>query len=204
MSAARPRPTVFWSRKLPAKAGKGAPHEARNPPPGSYRIGGCGPFRDVGGRLRNERVRSSPGGAKDRDERDPQGGGGRVVRRGGPPPPLAPYSPAGKRDPFVPFLRVEQKIASADLGSLPPLQRYELAELRFVGVIWGPNVTRALVEDSEGKGYTVTVGTKVGRAGGTVTRITDGEIFVREEFQDYSGTKAARESSLKLQTGGGK
>ena len=121
-----------------------------------------------------------------------------------PPPPVALYSPAGKRDPFVPFLRVEQKIASADLGSLPPLQRYELAELRFVGVIWGPNVTRALVEDSEGKGYTVTVGTKVGRAGGTVTRITDGEIFVREEFQDYSGTKAARESSLKLQTGGGK
>ena len=120
------------------------------------------------------------------------------------PPPVVLYSPAGKRDPFDPFLKVEEKTSRPDLDSLPSLQRYELGELRFVGVIWGPNLTRALVEDVEGKGFTVTVGTKVGRAGGVVTRITDGEIFVREEFQDYSGTKAARESSLKLQTGGGK
>jgi len=119
-------------------------------------------------------------------------------------PPVVLYSPAGKRDPFVPFLKVEEKTARAGLDSFPPLQRYELGELRFVGVIWGSDVTRALVEDVEGKGYTVTVGMKIGRGGGVVTRITDGEIFVREEFQDYAGAKVARESSLKLQTGGGK
>ena len=120
------------------------------------------------------------------------------------PPPVVLYSPVGKRDPFVPFLKVEEKTARAGLDSFPPLQRYELGELRFVGVIWGSDVTRALVEDAEGKGYTVTVGMKIGRGGGVVTRITDGEIFVREEFQDYAGAKVARESSLKLQTGGGK
>lgn len=120
------------------------------------------------------------------------------------PPPVVLYSPVGKRDPFVPFLKVEDRTARVGLESLPPLQRYELGELRFVGVIWGSDVTRALVEDIEGKGYTVTVGTKIGRGGGVVTRITDGEIFVREEFQDYAGAKVARESSLKLQTGGGK
>ena len=120
------------------------------------------------------------------------------------PPPVVLYSPVGKRDPFVPFLKVEDKTARAGLDSSPPLQRYELGELHFVGVIWGSDVTRALVEDAEGKGYTVTVGMKIGRGGGVVTRITDGEIFVREEFQDYSGANIARESSLKLQTGGGK
>lgn len=119
-------------------------------------------------------------------------------------PPVALYNPAGKRDPFLPFLKMEKKETRPDLAAFPPLQRYELGELRFVGVIWGADVTRALLEDSEGKGYTVTVGTKIGRGGGVVTRITDGELFVREDFRDYAGTKVQRESSLKLQTGGGK
>src|SRR4030065_90938 len=53
------------------------------------------------------------------------------------PPPLVLYSPLGKRDPFVPFLTVEEKTARAGLDSLPSLQRYELGGLLFVGVIWG-------------------------------------------------------------------
>jgi Tfp pilus assembly protein PilP len=122
----------------------------------------------------------------------------------GKPPPVAVYNPAGKRDPFVAFLKVERKDAPPAAGSLPPLQRYELREFRFVGVIWSPKVTRALVEDSVGKGYTVSVGTKIGRSGGVVTRITEKEIIVREEFRDYAGLKAKRDSSLKLETVGGK
>jgi Tfp pilus assembly protein PilP len=117
--------------------------------------------------------------------------------------PTAFYSSEGKRDPFVPFLKVEPKAARAAMG-VPPLQRYELGELKFVGVIWGPKGAYALVEDAEGKGYTVTVGAKIGRGGGTVTRISDGEILVKEEFRDYSGAKVVRESSMKLENSGGK
>ena len=73
-----------------------------------------------------------------------------------------------------------------------------------MGVIWGPGITKALVEDAEGRGYTVGVGTKMGSTGGVVTRITEDEIVVRETFRDYTGTKVERESSLKLQTAGGK
>jgi len=114
------------------------------------------------------------------------------------------YNPAGKRDPFVPFLKVETKSVSAGIDSVPPLQRYDIGELKFVGVIWGPKGAYALVEDAEGKGYTVTVGTKIGRGGGTVTRVTDGEILVKEDFRDYTGAKVVRESSMKLQNAGGK
>jgi len=114
------------------------------------------------------------------------------------------YNPAGKRDPFVPFLKVESKTVRGEIENVPPLQRYELGELKFVGVIWGPKGAYALVEDAEGKGYTVTVGTKIGRGGGTVTRVTDGEIFVKEDFRDYTGAKVERESSMKLQNAGGK
>lgn len=120
------------------------------------------------------------------------------------PPPVVVYDPAGKRDPFVAFLKLQKKDAGPSLGSLPPLQRYEVGEFRLVGVIWGPKAARALVEDSEGKGYTLKVGTKIGRSGGVVTRITDKEVVVREEFRDYMGSKVKRDSSLKLQTVGGK
>jgi Tfp pilus assembly protein PilP len=90
------------------------------------------------------------------------------------------------------------------MEKVPPLQRYDLGELKFVGVIWGPKGGYALVEDAEGKGYTVAVGTRIGRGGGIVTRITDGEVLVREEFRDYTGAKVVRESSMKLENAGGK
>jgi type IV pilus assembly protein PilP len=114
------------------------------------------------------------------------------------------YNPTGKRDPFDPFLKAEMKTARIDRENVPPLQRYELGELKFVGVIWGPKGSYALVEDAEGRGYTVTVGSKIGRGGGVVTRITDGEVLVKEEYRDITGGKVVRESSMKLQNAGGK
>jgi len=115
------------------------------------------------------------------------------------------YNSAGKRDPFVPFLKTApQQRAKGDLSALPPLQRYELGELKFVGVIWGKTGAHALVEDAEGKGYTVAVGTRIGRSGGVVTRITDREIAVREEMVGVRGDKVLRENVLQLTTAGGK
>ncbi len=113
------------------------------------------------------------------------------------------YNPKGKRDPFEPFIKSDRKAALADLAAVPPLQRYDIGELRFVGVIWTAKGARALVEDIEGKGYSVTVGTKIGRAGGVVTRITDGQLFVGEVSREPTGAKVVREISLKLQTAGG-
>ncbi|RJP19652.1 MAG: hypothetical protein C4529_11130, partial [Deltaproteobacteria bacterium] len=52
------------------------------------------------------------------------------------PAPVMVYSSAGKRDPFIPFIKAETKQLRSDLSLLPPLQRYELAELKYVGLIW--------------------------------------------------------------------
>jgi len=115
------------------------------------------------------------------------------------------YNSAGRRDPFLPFIKAELKQrAKEDLASLPPLQRYELGELKFVGVIWTRKGARALLEDAEGKGYSVTVGTRIGRSGGVVARITDREIAVREERVGSRGEKIQRENVLQLTTAGGK
>lgn len=118
---------------------------------------------------------------------------------------VALYDPRGKRDPFVSFIKVDQnRKAGVDVMALPPLQRYDLGELKFVGVIWTKTGARGLVEDAEGKGYSVTVGTRIGRSGGVVSRITGKEILVREEFVGNRGEKIVRESGIQLTTAGGK
>lgn len=114
------------------------------------------------------------------------------------------YNPAGKRDPFEPFLKAAAKGEGPDLSALPPLLRYDLGELRYVGLIWGVKGPRALVEDAEGKGYTVKVGTRIGRLGGTVLRISEQEITVGEETRDSQGTRLVREVAMKMKTPGGR
>ena len=118
---------------------------------------------------------------------------------------VALYDPRGKRDPFVSFVMVEQR-GKAGVGDslLPPLQRYDLGELKFVGVLWTKKGVMGLVEDGEGKGYSVTVGTRIGRSGGVVRRITGKEIIVKEEFVGDRGKKIVRESGIQLTTAGGK
>ena len=115
------------------------------------------------------------------------------------------YDPRGKRDPFVSFVReVTPQRGKNDLAAVPPIQRYELGELKLVGVLWTNKGAKALVEDAEGKGYSVTTGSRIGRAGGVVTRITEKELFVREEYSGYQGEKMFRENTLQLTTAGGK
>ncbi len=119
--------------------------------------------------------------------------------------PVAFYDPRGMRDPFVSFIKVEErKREGIDTKALPPLQRYDLGELKFVGVIWTKKGAVGLVEDAEGKGFSVTVGTRIGRSGGVVSRITGKEILVKEEFVDNRGKKILKESGIQLTTAGGK
>jgi len=118
---------------------------------------------------------------------------------------VALYDSRGKRDPFVSFIKAEERRkGGTDTTALPPLQRYDLGELKFVGVIWTKTGARGLVEDAEGKGYSVTVGTRIGRSGGVVSRITGKEILVREEFVGNRGEKIVKDSGIQLTTAGGK
>lgn len=98
------------------------------------------------------------------------------------------YNPIGKRDPFRSFLG-----AGADGGGEPddsprtPLQRYELDEYRLVGIIWGVDRPRALVEDPDRVGHVMEIGTYIGKNWGKVTQITSTEVVVTEEYQTIDG-----------------
>jgi Tfp pilus assembly protein PilP len=94
------------------------------------------------------------------------------------------YNPAGRRDPFRPFtldIRPEART------QLTPLQRYELGQLVVVATVWELSPPRAMVEDSVGMGFIVTVGTPIGRNGGVVTAIEPQRIVVEERVLDFYG-----------------
>ncbi len=94
------------------------------------------------------------------------------------------YNPSGRRDPFRPFtldLRPEART------QLTPLQRYELGQLSVVGTVWELNPPRAMLEDSIGMGFIVTIGTPIGRNGGVVTAIEPQRVVVEERVLDFYG-----------------
>ena len=112
------------------------------------------------------------------------------------------YNPVGKRDPFRSFV-VMRPTEKKYVGSkvLTPLQRYELAQLNLVGIINGPKDKHGLVEDASGKGYVVRVGTYVGKNGGRVIEVRDGELVIEEFYTDYFGREQSESVSMKLQKG---
>ena len=96
------------------------------------------------------------------------------------------YNPIGKRDPFRSFLAAGER-GVEDETPRTPLQRYEIDEYRLVGIIWGIDRPRALVEDPDSVGHVMEIGTYIGKNWGKVTQITSSEVVVTEEYQTIDG-----------------
>jgi type IV pilus assembly protein PilP len=107
------------------------------------------------------------------------------------------FSPAGKRDPFRPFT-LNTRIQDRPREHLSPLERYDLGQLRLVGVVWHVKEPRAMVEDGTGLGYIVKVGTPIGANDGKVRAIKPNEIVIEETYVDLFGGKKKREVNIKL------
>jgi type IV pilus assembly protein PilP len=106
------------------------------------------------------------------------------------------YNPIGKRDPFRTF------IATADeeeIRSPTPLQRYELEQYKLTGIVWGVDRPRALVEDPEGMGHVIELGTYIGKKWGKVTQITSSQLVVTEEYLTPDGALVVNPIEIKLQ-----
>jgi type IV pilus assembly protein PilP len=107
------------------------------------------------------------------------------------------YNPTGKRDPFRPLALV-RKQASPAAEPLTPLQRYDIGQLKLVGIVFDLNPPRAMVEDSSGLGFIVTPGTPVGPNGGVVTAIKPRQVVVEEWYTDVIGERHRKELTLEL------
>jgi len=144
------------------------------------------------------------GAAKDKpgmpvSEEDSARGKSEAVADGETSPTATPrISTLGKRDPFRPFTLNVRSGAARRRENLSPLERYELGQLKLVGVIWDMKEPNAMVEDAAGLGYRVKVGTPIGSNEGKVKTILQDGIVV-EEFQvDMYGARNKREVKIRL------
>jgi len=108
------------------------------------------------------------------------------------------YTPAGKPDPFKPFIQLVPVKELAKNVPMTPLQRYEVSQLKLVAVISTPEGNIGLVEDSAGKGFFLKKGTLIGRNDGKVTKVLNDRVVVEELYQDVLGQTKQSEVSLYL------
>ena len=103
------------------------------------------------------------------------------------------------RDPFRPAT-LQKKVVARPRENLSPLERFELNQLKIVGIVWDMKEPRAMVEDTTGLGYTIKVGAPIGANDGVVKAIHRNEIIVEEVYYDVYGARKKREVSMKLFT----
>jgi type IV pilus assembly protein PilP len=106
------------------------------------------------------------------------------------------YDPTGKRDPFRSFIAEQQQARAKEERG--PLEQFDLSQLTVVAVVWGTERPRALVQDPSGRDYVVQEGTPIGKNTGTVLRIHDTSVLVRETYVDYLGAQTTKEIEMRV------
>jgi len=91
------------------------------------------------------------------------------------------YNPAGKPDPFKPFVDVDVKSAQKKKDeSIFPLERAEIDSFTLVGIVGDSSKRAAVVQDANKKFYPVFVGSHIGTRKGKVTAILSDQVMVDE------------------------
>ena len=112
------------------------------------------------------------------------------------------YNPNNKRDPFQSFLVTASEDSLLDNIPRTPLQKYEVGQYSLTGIIFGIDRPRAMVEDPDGIGHVLEVGTYMGTKWGKVESIGDGVVVVTEELQTVDGQLVVKRQELRLSSAG--
>jgi len=85
----------------------------------------------------------------------------------------------GRRNPFRPYVVFE---TSNNAMSLPgtPLERYELDEIKLVGIMWQIKAPKAMFVDPQGEVHVLAKDDRIGRHHGYVAAIREGEVVIIE------------------------
>lgn len=114
-------------------------------------------------------------------------------------PPKYVYDPAGLRDPFEPLLSVKKPLSEVDPTiPLTPLQKYDLEQLRLIGVVLVKPQPIAMVVAPDGKSYILKKGVKIGKNNGAVIDVTSEAVIVQEQYIDISGEVRTNLVEIKL------
>ncbi len=108
------------------------------------------------------------------------------------------YNPAGKPDPFKPFIQLTSAKRGSKTAPLTPLQKYDISQLKLVAIISTFEGNVAMVEDVAGKGYFLKKGTWIGTNDGKVIKILKDKVVIEEVYQDIFGQIKTNEILLLL------
>lgn len=121
------------------------------------------------------------------------------------------YDPVGRRDPFKPWrpFAIKKAVdpkAQTTSGAAPvieitdPLLKYEIEQYSVLAIMWDVARPRALVKDPDGKSHLVFQGSRLGRNGGSIRSLREGEIIINESV-DVNGEMKNTTKILEVKTG---
>ncbi len=115
------------------------------------------------------------------------------------------YVPAGKPDPFKPFIElnkplvVKKTTGRRKIGPISPLQNLSLEQFSLVGIAVGKASRVAMMEDKIAKKfYPVVSGTYIGQNDGRVVEILADRIIVEERLREGGGKVKAKRIPILL------
>ncbi|PIE70857.1 MAG: hypothetical protein CSA22_05525 [Deltaproteobacteria bacterium] len=116
------------------------------------------------------------------------------------------YLPDGKLDPFKSIF-FESEISGEDKFKpkknkrkhITPLEKFDLGQLELVGIIQSEQETIGIVEESNGKGYVVRLGTYIGLNSGRIVEISNDRLLIEEEVVNPLGKTKVIQREIKLQ-----
>ena len=98
------------------------------------------------------------------------------------------YVSEGRRDPFLPLTMIKKPVVKVvDKEPQTPLQSYDVAQFKLIGVIVGMGDPKAMVVAPDGKSYVLAKGIKIGKNNGVIVDITSESVSIQETYYDFSG-----------------
>ena len=107
------------------------------------------------------------------------------------------YDATGKRDPFRPF-NLAPKVGEG--AGRTPLEKYAIGQLKLTAILGHGDQASAMVEDAQGKGFSVRKGTKIGTNGGEVIEILPDRLLILETTVDFTGQSKTRNIEMRIRT----
>lgn len=161
---------------------------------GSVLVAACGDDAKPSGRRGRKKKKKASAAAE-----DTSGAQGVAAKGQGPAQEGAAYSfndNFSGRDPFRSYIRDFAVSTGEEEDAMDQirthLERFDLSELRPIAIITGTPVPKAMVTDPSGMGHVIQPGTRLGRRGGKVVRISTNAIVVRHVDEELGTVKETR------------
>lgn len=95
------------------------------------------------------------------------------------------YDLKDRKDPFKPFVETDGgSSAEGDFeGPLLPLQRYDIDEIRLIGIIWDVREPKAMFMDPNSQIHILSREERIGKNNGYLAVIREGEVVIIENIK---------------------